>query len=485
MSVKNLPTGAYPVLRWFRERPRAIAVRESNVSFSYADLARNIAQAVKALAAAGVGPKMLVGIECEPRYLSLILILACEVLGAAHVALVASDLSVDSDLIPRCDVLCLQTVEGGAALAGCVVRLSPDFARSTFEAPVEDADYEGLGRTWPEDDLVRVFRTSGTTGQHKFGGNTRKTLRNIIDILPYLLKFDATRHSFISLYTFHQMGTYSDSILALESGGIIVYGALENFADSIRSLPASHSSLLVRSAVALLTSDQFRDGPLDSCTIRVIGGSMPAELRAALRKTITPHVCVTYSMNETSYITTDDHDGTDTIVPDISVKIVDDDGHDVRPGEAGRILASTPRMGDGYLWNEAETRKYFIDGWFWTSDIGVMPQPGKLTVLGRIDDMINLGGVKLAPAPVEERIRAVDGVSDAILVGKDTQFGTCELHVFVERDDAALDRALEALAARLLGSYGVSFQIHFVSELPRTDTGKARRNLLRDSLARA
>ena len=111
-----------------------------------------------------------------------------------------------------------------------------------------------------------------------------------------------------------------------------------------------------------------------------------------------------------------------------------------------------------------------------------MPQVDKLTRLGRADDMINLGGLKFAPDPIEEQIRAIDGVIDAFLIGSQNAAGSGELHVFIERSDLALDRATEARITPLLIERVTACHIHCVDQIPRTSTGKIQRNLLRQSL---
>jgi malonyl-CoA/methylmalonyl-CoA synthetase len=177
-----------------------------------------------------------------------------------------------------------------------------------------------------------------------------------------------------------------------------------------------------------------------------------------------------------------DGDGPGTVLPDVSVRIVDQAGRDTEPGKPGRVLVRTPRMASSYLRNDTETRAHFTDGWFLTSDMGLMPEPGKLILLGRADDMINLGGIKLAPHPIEGQIRAITGVIDTVLVGLENAAGSDKLHVFIERNDPALDRAIEALITPLLIGHVTSYKIHYVAQIPRTTTGKVQRNLLRLSL---
>jgi acyl-coenzyme A synthetase/AMP-(fatty) acid ligase len=79
--------------------------------------------------------------------------------------------------------------------------------------------------------------------------------------------------------------------------------------------------------------------------------------------------------------------------------------------------------------------------------------------------MINFGGIKLAPQPIEARIREMDGVRDAVLIGQDHPDGTGDLHVFVEREDAAIDPEVQATIMPLLASRVTSYSVRFESDL--------------------
>src|SRR5258708_31251206 len=126
-------------------------------------LGRNIVQAARVLASAGLSPGMIVGIECDVRYLQLVLILACEIIGAAHVAMVEPDLTLGGDLPSRCDLLCVQTNSDRISPHPRIIQLSPAFVEDMSRIHVCDDDLELLHRAYPASDLVRIGRTSGTT----------------------------------------------------------------------------------------------------------------------------------------------------------------------------------------------------------------------------------------------------------------------------------------------------------------------------------
>jgi AMP-binding enzyme len=481
-SDELLPTGAYPVARWYRETPNATAVIENGVSYSYATLATCIVKTAGILMAAGLRPDMIIGIQGDVRFMTLVLTLASELAGATHVSLTEQELDPFSEVVERCDFVCAEAWNDRLSRLPHAIRISPEFVNDMLSRAEADTGVALLERSWPAHGLGRIGRTSGTTGQPRPIGHSRRALKHSVDIVPHALKFSEPHYNFISLYPFNLFATYTDSLLALRYGATVIYSTGQSLAADIRSLPFCHTSLMVGDAAALSRTARSRTGRLDNCFIRVIGGFVSPELRAALRESVTREILTTYSTYEVGRISADDADGPCTLLPDASVRIVGDDGGDLPVGQSGIVMLRTPWMADRYLWDDALTARHFIDGWFRTNDVGVMPEPGKLIVLGRADEMLIIGGLKIAPHPIEEQMRAIDGVTDAVLLSRDDAQGTTPLQVVIERGDPARDRELEARVVGPLVGHVTRFELHFVDSMPRTATGKVRRTALKLSL---
>ena len=128
-------------------------------------------------------------------------------------------------------------------------------------------------------------------------------------------------------------------------------------------------------------------------------------------------------------------------------------------------------------WNDPVlTASAFVDGWYHTSDVGFVPEPGKLVVLGRADDMLNIGGIKLPPAPIEDEIREIGGVLDAAVLTISDTTGSDALLVAVEVDAAAAPADLRVRVEPLVARYVRSFHLLPLPSFPRTETGKVRRH---------
>jgi acyl-coenzyme A synthetase/AMP-(fatty) acid ligase len=261
-------------------------------------------------------------------------------------------------------------------------------------------------------------------------------------------------------------------------GRTVVFSTIADFRRELEAIGGGHTILLPGDAADLCEAFSGQARPAAKCGVHVDGGALGPGLRRKLLETFAYRVRNNYSMNETNYVAMVDEDNIGTVLSDAAVRIIGDDGHEKPMGETGRITVRTARMTRGYLWDEALTAKHFVDGWHITGDLGFQPEANQLVVVGRADDMLNIGGIKLPPQPIEAEIRTFDGVRDAVLLGVENAHGLLELHVVVERSDPGQDADLERLIRPLIHRYSRGFVGHYQDSLPRTQTGKVRRAAL-------
>jgi acyl-coenzyme A synthetase/AMP-(fatty) acid ligase len=164
------------------------------------------------------------------------------------------------------------------------------------------------------------------------------------------------------------------------------------------------------------------------------------------------------------------------------VKVLDRDQEPVAEGESGELWVRGPTTFAGY-WRRPElTARAFADGWMRTGDL-VRVVDGRVYHEGRLDDLIKLGGVWVAPAEIEDVLRMHEAVTDVAVVAVDEEIGIPVLKAFIvaEPRDADLRKELARLCRQRLASFKVPHVFELVDELPRTPTGKLRRFVLRKS----
>ncbi|TQJ03326.1 o-succinylbenzoate--CoA ligase [Amycolatopsis cihanbeyliensis] len=156
----------------------------------------------------------------------------------------------------------------------------------------------------------------------------------------------------------------------------------------------------------------------------------------------------------------------------------------VRIGVGERIEIAGPVLAHGYRLRPELSERVFADGWFRTGDLGRLGPDGALDVLGRADDMINTGGVKVSAAEVERVLGGRPGVAGCCVLGlPDPEWGESVTAVVVPADPAAAGEALRAelrAAVRAeLGAACVPKRLVYVAELPLRGPGKVDRAALR------
>ncbi|KPF44604.1 AMP-binding protein [Rhizobium sp. AAP43] len=171
--------------------------------------------------------------------------------------------------------------------------------------------------------------------------------------------------------------------------------------------------------------------------------------------------------------------------PLLEIRIVNATGENVEDGEVGEIWLRGPSVTPGY-WNKPEeTALAFVDGWFRTGDLGRRDSGGVIFVPDRLKDMYITGGENVFPAEIEAVIGAHAKVQDVAVIGvPDAKWGECGLAlvVAVAAETPSAEEILTFCAERL-ASYKRPHRILFVETIPRTASGKAQKNLLRQTYA--
>ncbi|WP_106180864.1 o-succinylbenzoate--CoA ligase [Prauserella shujinwangii] len=156
----------------------------------------------------------------------------------------------------------------------------------------------------------------------------------------------------------------------------------------------------------------------------------------------------------------------------------------VRLGEGGRVEIGGVTLAHGYRLDPDRTAEAFADGWFRTSDLGRLRPGGRLEVLGRLDDVINTGGVKVSAGQVERALRTHPGVREACVVPlPDPEWGQVVAAAVVAGDPPPGLAELRATVRAEIGPAGVPKRWRFVAELPLVGPGKVDRARVRATLA--
>jgi long-chain acyl-CoA synthetase len=166
-------------------------------------------------------------------------------------------------------------------------------------------------------------------------------------------------------------------------------------------------------------------------------------------------------------------------LPDVEVRIVDDDGKSLAAGQVGEIQVRTPRAMKGYA--GATSSAFTAEGWLPTRDLGWIDADGYLYVAGRKDDMIIRGGENIAPAEVEAVLVSHPAVDEVAVVGvPDVEWGQRVAAFVVPRPGAQVTAEdLGEFCRHRLASFKKPELFRFLAELPKNPMGKILRRELR------
>ena len=169
-------------------------------------------------------------------------------------------------------------------------------------------------------------------------------------------------------------------------------------------------------------------------------------------------------------------------LPDVDVRIVNEEGNDVPLGEVGEIVAQGPRLMKGYWGRQDATQETVRGGWLYTGDLAYMDDEGYIYLAGRAKDFIKRGGEMISPEEVEQVLLSYPTVDDAAIIGvPDVHWGERVRAVVVPKPSTrSTEHDLIEYCHSRLASFKRPESVVFVEELPRNPMGKVLKRVLRE-----
>ena len=231
-----------------------------------------------------------------------------------------------------------------------------------------------------------------------------------------------------------------------------------------------------------------RHGPNhDECELLVTSGFLPIELAQEAVRLLTKKIGISYGSTELATPSLLSRLGADpemywlSPTPGRVVRVTDETGVDCPPGQEGELRIELMEIDcKCYLDDDEATGKMFRDGCFCPGDMAVQRADGRVRILGRTADVLNMRGQKVAVAPLEMEVRRALRVDEVCLFAGLSDAGQEELVVVVQTDRAPPRSELDAITRAFASFDQVRFS--FFKEFPRTSTGarKTQRSVLRN-----
>ena len=167
--------------------------------------------------------------------------------------------------------------------------------------------------------------------------------------------------------------------------------------------------------------------------------------------------------------------GTVGLQTGIRIAVMDEAGRLVPGGHRGEVVIQGSTVLDGYANNPEANASSFTDGWFRTGDQGFLDADGYLSLVGRLKEMINRGGEKIAPREVDDVLLQHPAVAEAVAFGSPHPTWGEEVAAAVVLRQPATEKELIAFARERLSDHKVPKKLFIVEQIPRTATGKIQR----------
>ncbi|QUH04612.1 acyl-CoA synthetase [Saccharopolyspora erythraea] len=344
-----------------------------------------------------------------------------------------------------------------------------------------------------DDDLVQLLYTSGTTSRPKGAMMTHRALLHEYVSCVVALDFtdgDDPLHA-MPLYHSAQMHVFLLPHLMIGSTNRLVEAPDPQ--DVLRRVEEERIGAFFAAPtvwVALSNHDDFGRRDLGSLRKAYYGASiMPGPVLSRLRESLPGlgfYNC--FGQSEIAPLATvlrpEEHDerpdSAGRPVLFVESKVVDEQGNEVAPGELGEIVYRSPQLCTGYWDKPEETAEAFRDGWFHSGDLVRQDEQGYVTVVDRIKDVINTGGVLVASREVEDALYTHPAVAEvAVIAVPDPKWIESIAAVVVRKSDVDEDDLLEH-ARKSLAGFKVPKQVRFVDDLPRNSSGKLLKRVLRE-----
>jgi acyl-CoA synthetase (AMP-forming)/AMP-acid ligase II len=484
----------------------AVAVADGSVRLTYRQLDHLAGALAHRLAEAGIPRSSPIAIYCDNRPEFILTLLAAWTAGTAAVP-------VDPQL-PDAEIRARLTAVG----AGAVILPRPLLGRYPAAADATpawvidvEADHAEVSVTelrragrppamTHDPDLALLMFTTGSTGTPKIVPLTHANLAASVTGILSTYRLGPGDATLLVMPLHHGHGLIAGLLATLASGGAAHLPAAGRFSahlfwDEITSadatwftaVPTIHQILLARAA-----TDHPSAAPPALRFVRSCSAALAPTVLHELEERFHTPVITAYGMTETAHQAAsnplppdgprkDDSVGTPT---GLRIRIVTSAGTPAATGETGEIHIRGPALTSGYLNDPGTTATSFSDGWFHTGDLGHLDPDGYLFLTGRIKDMINRGGEKIAPQAVDAALLSHPAVQDALtFAAPDPKYGEeVQAAVILHPGRHATEADLRQYCRPRLAPFEVPAKIYFLDHFPHTAKGDPDRHTLATTL---
>lgn len=266
---------------------------------------------------------------------------------------------------------------------------------------------------------------------------------------------------------------------------------VEAMIETVQREKVTHIMMVPAQIIALLQSPNFSQQNMQSLEMLLtIGAPLQQQYKEAVNAVIPGRFYELYGLTEGFVTILDRNDfhrqpgSVGCPPPGYDIRIVNDDGEDLGPGEIGEIVGRGPILSSGYYRQPELTNEAFRDGWLYSGDLGYLDESGFLYLAGRKKELIISGGVNVYPQDIEEIAAAHELVLEVAVFGIESEkWGETPVAAVVLQTEANLDAntLMEWINNRVEARFQKISAVVIVDQMPRNVAGKTLKNVLKEN----
>jgi acyl-CoA synthetase (AMP-forming)/AMP-acid ligase II len=468
----------------------ALILPESGGRVSYDSLRRQVMEMAGTLAAAGIGPGDRVAMALPNSLATVVGFLAASIAGTAAPLNPGYRYEEFAFYLDDTNARVLLVPPEGAEEAR---RAAQDRGTPILVVETDATGYArvaggavGQARRPDPDDIALVLHTSGSTGRPKRVPLRHRNLAVSVRNIARTYNLGPADVSLCVMPLFHVHGLMASTLSTFFTGGTVVVPAKFNalsFSRILRehgvtwysAVPTIHQLVVSRGGAETFPNLRF---------IRSCSASLAPELMQKIETRFAVPVLEAYGMTEASH-----QMASNPLPPSarkagsvgpgtgVGITIRDEAGNELPSGTRGEVCIHGPNVITEYENNPEATAKSFFGEWFRTGDQGYLDAEGYLVLTGRIKELINRGGEKIAPREIDEVLLAHPAVAEAVCFGVPHPAWGEEVAaaVVLKPETQAVEKDLIAFCRERLAEFKAPKKIYIVDTIPRTATGKIQR----------
>jgi oxalate---CoA ligase len=493
-TIAQLLTSADP------DRTAIAAPNQAGLTFrALTDLSRRVGDTLT-LAAIGPGDCVAIVLPNGPEAATSFLTIACHATTAPlNPAYKADEFSFYLEDLQAKALVVLSGADtparhAAAALSIPVFELQPQPTAAGDFTLIPPACLTGQpareARAVGPDDIALVLHTSGTTARPKIVPLSHANLLASARHIAQTLQLDSNDVCLNIMPLFHIHGLIAAVLSSVAAGGTVVctpgLSGFRFFTWLKACKPTWYTAVPTMHQALLDLAPRFKDA-ITSAPLRFIrssSASLPPPVMAELEAAFGIPVIEAYGMTEAAHQMASNPlppmpriPGSVGLPAGPDIAIMGPEGQIMPQGKRGEVVIRGPNVMGGYARNPSANETAFTDGWFRTGDEGMLDAHGYLFLTGRLKEIINRAGEKIAPIEVDNVLQSHPAVLQVVTFAMPSKtFGEDVAAAVVLRDTMTVsEEELRDHVARHLAPFKVPRKIVFLPEIPKGATGKLQR----------